>query len=297
MMDLVLFCVATFLFWTTLYLYVPVLPAHAEELDAGLVMVGAIIASYGIAQFLLRIPVGVAADFLGRRKPFVTAGLLSASLGAVVMAVADTPWALFAGRTMTGVAGTSWVVSTVFFASYFPQDQTARGIAIISLVNSIAVVAATSIGGQLAERWDTETVFVIAAAIGILGVLFLLPVAEPKMGRHQAPSSRVYLEVATHPFLLLVSLISVFVHFASFATIFSFTLVYAARIGAGAAELGLVTGAFLGAGTLGTLGTMFLVERRGYGGKCSVTFPRTNDRRSWAARERSGRVGRCTVPC
>ena len=264
MKDRVLFCAATFMFWAALYLYVPVLPAHAERLDAGLVMVGAIVASYAIAQFLLRIPVGVSADLLGRRKPFVAAGLLFAALGAAVMALADTPWTLFAGRTITGVAAASWVISTVFFASYFPRDQTARGIAIISVVNSIALVAATSIGGQLADRWDADLVFVIAAAVGVLGVLFLLPIAEPKMRRHQAPSSRAYLEVATQPLLLMVSLISAFVHFANFATIFSFTLVYAARIGADAGELGLVTGAFLGAATLGTLGTMILVERRGY---------------------------------
>ncbi|MBI4219298.1 MAG: MFS transporter, partial [Chloroflexi bacterium] len=68
--DFWLVGVATFLFWFSLYLYVPILPLHARTLGASLTMVGAVVASYAIAQVLLRIPIGVGADLIGRRKPF-----------------------------------------------------------------------------------------------------------------------------------------------------------------------------------------------------------------------------------
>lgn len=90
--DLIFFGTATFLFWTALYLYVPILPAHAEAMGASLVMVGGVIASYAIAQLLLRMPVGAWADYVRRRKPFVVGGLLFASAGAGIMAVAPDPW-------------------------------------------------------------------------------------------------------------------------------------------------------------------------------------------------------------
>jgi predicted MFS family arabinose efflux permease len=261
--DLILFGTATFLFWTALYLYVPILPAHTEEMGASLVMVGAVIASYAIAQLLLRMPVGAWADHVGRRKPFVVGGLLVASAGAGIMAVAPDPWSLFAGRTVTGIAAATWVVSSVFFASYFTAERTARGIGIISFVNNGAMVAATSAGGLLADQWDAEVVFALAGGLGLLGVGFLLPVKEQRMVR-KTRSLESFRAVAFQPDLLRASFTSMLLQFAGFASIFSFTLVYAARIGAGPSDLGLITGSYLGAATVATLVTVYLVERSGF---------------------------------
>ena len=146
--TLLSFSTATFLFWAAMYLYVPILPSYSQSLGASLAMVGVIVASYAIAQVLLRAPIGVLADRFGRRKPFVLGGLLFASLGALALAAAPNPWFLFFGRTLTGVAAATWVVSSVFFMSYFPPERASRAIGIISFVNSTAVIAATSTGGK-----------------------------------------------------------------------------------------------------------------------------------------------------
>lgn len=227
-------------------------------------MVGAVIASYAIAQLLLRAPLGVWADVLGRRKPFVVAGLLITTAGALALAAAPNPWFLFAGRALTGVAAATWVVSTVFFASYFPPERSARAIGIISFVNSTAMVVATSAGGQLAELWGAKSVFFVGAALGILGALLLMRVPEPAVPRSKTLSGAGFLKVGVHPVVLMASLMSILVHFAGAATISSFTLVYASRIGASSADLGLINGVYLGAATLATLGTIFMLERRGY---------------------------------
>ena len=86
--SVVLVAAATFAFWLSLYIYVPVFPLHAEELGASLSMVGLVVSSYAIAQLLLRIPIGVAADILGRRKPFAAAALACATAGAIGLALA-----------------------------------------------------------------------------------------------------------------------------------------------------------------------------------------------------------------
>jgi len=261
--DLILFATATFLFWAALYLYVPILPAHAEAMGANLVMVGGVIASYAIAQLLLRMPVGAWADHVGRRKPFVLGGLLFASAGAGIMAVAPDSWSLFAGRAVTGIAAATWVVSSVFFASYFTEERTARGIGIISFVNNGAMVTATSMGGLLADQWNAEVVFAFAAVLGLLGVGFLLPVKEQRLVRNTR-SLESFRSVSLQPDLLRASFASMLLQFAGFASIFSFTLVYAARIGAGPSDLGLLTGSYLGAATIATLVTVYLVERSGF---------------------------------
>src|SRR3990172_4462631 len=101
---IVVLTAATFLFWASLYVYVPILPVYAESLGASLSMVGIVVASYAIAQLTLRIPLGVWADRLGRRKPFVVVGFVFAALGGLGLALAPNPWMLFAARTVTGIA-------------------------------------------------------------------------------------------------------------------------------------------------------------------------------------------------
>jgi predicted MFS family arabinose efflux permease len=190
--------------------------------------------------------------------------MLFTSLGALAMAFAPSPWFLFAGRAITGVAAATWVISSILFASYFPPNRSARGIGIISFVNSVAVVAATSVGGQLADAWGTQSVLFGGAALGALGVLFLLPVAEPPRRGRDTTSRDSFIEAVTRPELLMASLISVLVHFAGTASISSFTLVYAARLGATSGDLGLVSALYLGSATVATLGAVYLMERRGY---------------------------------
>ena len=91
---LVLYTVVTLLFWMCLYLYAPTLPTYAESKTGSLASVGIILAQYGLWQAIVRLPVGIAADWLGRRKPFIVGGLLLAGLGAWVMGSSDTAWGL-----------------------------------------------------------------------------------------------------------------------------------------------------------------------------------------------------------
>jgi len=62
-------------FWGALYLYVPILTPYAETLGASMTLLGLIVSSYGFSQLVLRIPVGIWSDRIGRRKPFIAAGL------------------------------------------------------------------------------------------------------------------------------------------------------------------------------------------------------------------------------
>ena len=115
--DIVLVSVAILFFWMSLYFYVPFLPIRALELGASNTLVGVVISSYAIGQILLRIPVGIGSDLIGRRRPFAIAAFIASLLGALILLVASSPWILFVGRFMTGVAGAGWVAISVLYIS------------------------------------------------------------------------------------------------------------------------------------------------------------------------------------
>ncbi|MBI4201311.1 MAG: MFS transporter, partial [Chloroflexi bacterium] len=261
--SILLFCAATFFFWASLYLYVPVLPVYAKSLGASLSMVGAVISSYAIAQLVLRIPIGLFADILGKRKPLVVAGIVASAVGALGLGLAPSPWPLFLARAATGVGAATWVVFPVLFASYYPREQAMRAIGIISFVNGAAIVVATYAGGVIAQLWGFAPVFFGAVSLGVMGLVAVLPAKEPVVQRTRPVSWGGFVRVATHPLLLTVSGISILLHFVIFSGVFGFIPVYAEKIGASRADLGVMTMLSMGSGALASLGVAYMAERWG----------------------------------
>lgn len=255
---------STFCFWLSLYFYVPFLPLQALNLGATNTMLGAVIAAYAIAQVGLRIPIGVAADMLGRRKPFAVVALAAAVAGALWLALSPNPWSLFFARAVTGVAGAGWVAISVLYSSYFAASDAPKAMSRIMATNAIALVLATFTGGVLADVLGTLSTFYAGVVVGSVGLGLLLLAPEPPMGARQGYSARSFLDVARGPLLIAVSVVGVTAQFVAFATTFGFVPVYAEGIGASDAAVGYVTTAMFAASVAGTLLVPVMVARFGY---------------------------------
>ena len=91
-------------FWGALYLYVPILTPYAEGVGASMSMLGLIVSSYGFSQLVLRIPVGIWSDRIGKRKPFIVAADIAAMVAGLGLALSERATGILASRTMSGVA-------------------------------------------------------------------------------------------------------------------------------------------------------------------------------------------------
>ena len=65
--------------WFSLYAYSPYFTPYMESLGAAASLIGFAVGLYGASQMVLRIPLGITADKLGRQKIFVSAGLLASA--------------------------------------------------------------------------------------------------------------------------------------------------------------------------------------------------------------------------
>ncbi|MBT3943434.1 MAG: MFS transporter [Chloroflexi bacterium] len=248
----------------SLYLYVPFLPLRAQDLGASNTMVGAVIASYAIAQIALRIPIGVASDVLGRRKPFALIAVVSAILGALWLGVSPNPLNMFLGRALTGVAGAGWVALSILYASYFSSRNTASAMSRIIAVNGIALVLATLIGGWIAELITPTATFYSGVAVGTVSLVLMSMAPEPPTADRGSYSRSTFISILLTPQLILVSVISVFAHFVMFATTFSFVPIFAREIGGSESQIGYVTTAMFAGGVAGTICAPYMAQRVGY---------------------------------
>ncbi|MDG1840534.1 MAG: MFS transporter [Dehalococcoidia bacterium] len=262
--NIVLSTTAIFFFWMSLYFYVPFLPIHTLELGASNTVLGIVIASYAIGQMLLRIPVGVMSDLLGRRKPFVLIAFIASSAGALGLFFAPSPSILFLARSLTGVAGAGWVAITVLYISYFHSSKTDQAMSWVMFVNAFGIVVATFVGGVIGELYGGVSTFFAGFLSGLIGTILILLVKEPQQLSQTAMSWADFLRVGRNPLLLRISLIGVLIHFVTFAVSFSFVPVYAVSIGATEFQNGLIAGAMFIFSAAGNLATPKFVEKFGY---------------------------------
>lgn len=251
---------ATFLFWSSLYLYVPILPLHAEDLGASLRMVGLVISAYAIGQVLLRVPIGIGSDIFGR-KPFAVIALLLSAGGAAWLGLSTDAWSLFAARTLTGFAAAGWVAISVLFASYYRGHSTPFAMSIIMGVNTFSLLVSTFIGGILAEHLGNVKVFYGAAGVGVAGAMLMMAAPESRPDKAVAYSLGRYLSILRNPLLLQVSAVCITLQFVTFGVNFGFLPVLAERMGASKAEVGYITTAGLAAAVVGTIITAWAISR------------------------------------
>ena len=68
--QIYLYVIVVFLFWMALNLYVPTLPNYINTRTNDLALIGVILSMYGLVGTLIRLPLGIAADWHGRCKQF-----------------------------------------------------------------------------------------------------------------------------------------------------------------------------------------------------------------------------------
>jgi len=226
-------------------------------------LVGLIVASYGVVQLFLRIPLGVASDRLGRRRPFVLAGFLTVALSCLGLALAPTPELLIVFRALAGLAACTWVTSSVLFASYFPPQQAVRATSLVNFFSSGGRVLATTGGGMLAQRWGWVSTFWAGAALALLGLLAMSQADEDTDPTAQPLAWRDVVRIGKVPLLAVTSLLATLAQYSSFATTYGFIPIHAAGLGASRADLGWLTAAVQIPYTVMALAAGHVSERMG----------------------------------
>ena len=257
-----LYAAATFLYWVSLYLYVPTLPTYVKSKADDLALVGVVIAMYGLWQAIIRLPLGIAADWLGWRKPFIVAGFMLAGLGAWIMGTAGGVDGLIVGRAITGLAAGTWVPLVVVFNGLFPPREAVRATTLLTLLGSVGRMLATGITGSLNQLGGYSLAFFLATGAAALAIPIVLPAAEE---RHEPrwPSMGSVGSLLARRDVWVPSLLSAVAQYANWATTFGFIPILAQELGATDILLSLMVSFNIGVLILGNALAAATVRRMG----------------------------------
>jgi MFS family permease len=250
---------AIFLFWASLYMYVPILPTHARALGAGDDQIGLILASYGLTQLFLRIPTGWLSDRLRRKKVFALVGTLLVTISGLGLALSRTPTALFVFRAISGCAATAWVTIAVLYNSHFSIEHAVRTSGQLNLLSAIGQILAMSSGGFLAGRWGAGVTFWASVLLSVPVFVAFSLVRDVRETRTSGITWSQFGKAITTPRLLLVSFLAACSQYAMFGTSLGFAAVRAQDLGATDGQLGILTTAVQVAKAI----PMFVISFRG----------------------------------
>lgn len=244
--DHLIFIVVTLLYWSTLYVYVPILSPFMSDRGYSGAIIGVVLGSYGFTQLLIRFPLGLYSDKLHKRKPFLLLGMISGALSCLLfMMPGSWVWPL-AGRIMSGVCASVWAAFTVLYSAYFRSSESTKAMSNISFMTAAGQLIGMILSGQLAGARGWNAAFAAGIGFGLVGLALAFLVKEPKEGVERAPISlRMLRDVVRTRLLVHVSILSILAHGVLFITMFGFTPLHATALGASRSELTWLVIAFM----------------------------------------------------
>lgn len=156
---------------------IPLLPLYADSLGADPVVVGLLVASYSLAQFVFSPVWGKVSDRIGRR-PVLLLTIAGSALGSLVLALAASVTMLFVGRIIDGVSGASVAVARATVADTADPADRARLMGLLGAAVGVGFVLGPVIGGVAALGGPSLPFFVAFAISSINLVVASLRVPE-----------------------------------------------------------------------------------------------------------------------
>src|SRR5258705_5787403 len=123
----------------------PLLPIYSRNFQAPTAMIGVIMASYSVMQFLFTPIWGRLSDRIGRR-PILLASTAAAAVSYVVFAIGSGQhgkaglWILLGSRVLAGICGANITVAQAYIADITPPENRSRRMGLIGMAFGLGFV-------------------------------------------------------------------------------------------------------------------------------------------------------------
>ncbi len=183
---------------------VPILPFYAQQYGANATILGLLLTSYSLAQFLFSPVWGKVSDRIGR-KPTLILTMAGSCLGLIVLGTANSLLYLFAGRILSGIFAANISVASAYVADITTEENRSRGMGMIGAAFGIGFLLGPALGGIL-SHYGYHVPILMAAILSALNIVYAsFRLGEPI--RHHHIEEAIKTKVLSHRPILKMCLI------------------------------------------------------------------------------------------
>lgn len=225
------------LFWFAQYVYMPHQTTFLTSFGIAGSFIGIIIGAYGVSQLLLRLPVGLMADTVGRHKLFILIGALSSGLASLIRVIAPGGLGFLVGNLLSGFASSMWISFMVFYSNSYTQEEQQTANSRIILFNNLGILIGFVTSTLFYDRAGMKNICILSLTAGFCAFFLGCFIKEPKEV-HNSPSVKELLKVCLNKHMWVFATIALIQQGIQLSTTMSFTTQVLKDLGASGAVIG-----------------------------------------------------------
>lgn len=153
-------------------LVMPIIPFYMEQLGAGGMELGLLVASYAVMRLIFGPVWGSLSDRIGR-KPVLLVGILGYGITMVGFGLATQLWMMFVARILSGILSSATSPTTMAYISdSTPEEERGGGMGLLGAAAGLGTILGPALGGLLAEQ-SLSTPFFVAAGLSLVAMMLI----------------------------------------------------------------------------------------------------------------------------
>ncbi|XP_034658589.1 hippocampus abundant transcript-like protein 1 [Drosophila subobscura] len=165
--------------------------------ERAFLMDGLIYGIRGTLAFIVAPLMGAVSDIWGR-KPLMLMAVVATYSPIPMLIIKD--WWFFITITISGVCGTVYSTVLAYVADVTAQEERSKAFGLVSATCAAAMVLSPALGSLLMDKYGLPVVVFLAAAIGLINILFIWAAVPESLELDHATDTAC---AGAHPFVVL----------------------------------------------------------------------------------------------
>lgn len=165
---------------------IPILPLLVTQSGGGTILVGAIIASFSLFQFVFAPVLGRLSDKYGRRPVLILSSLLNSASYFCIFFFPQI-WVLFFARMLAGIGSANISVAQAYIADSSTTQERTKALGTMGAIFGLGFIVGPLLGGIASAQFSISAAFLIPAVFSLLNailIFFILPESNLSLKKH-----------------------------------------------------------------------------------------------------------------
>lgn len=222
--QIIKFIIMIILFWFAQYVYVPYQTPFLAAINVASSFIGIVVGAYGFSQMLLRIPLGMLADWHLNHKLLITLGTLLAGLASIMRVLFPSGIGFLLGNIFSGIASSTWLSFMVYFLKLRSDVSKVENMGILVMANNLGMLLGFVVSSLFYEKIAMKGLCILGVLAGILACIMTITLPTFQFSYSSGKNSFINLiNVFKNKTLLICGVLAFIQQGIQMATTMSFT--------------------------------------------------------------------------